>query len=55
MVGVDVDKLFSPLVQHELGIENTIIVKDAKGAQPIRRWLKNWRTARKKVRYTSSS
>ena len=33
---------FTPTVEKELGKENVIVVKDAQGAQPIRRWYKKW-------------
>ncbi len=42
MVGLNVENFFTPLVNASLGADNTVIVKDAKGAQPIRRWYKNW-------------
>lgn len=36
---------FTPAVEAALGNENVIVVKDSKGAQPIRRWHKNWKPA----------
>ncbi|WOH36244.1 sialate O-acetylesterase [Thalassotalea fonticola] len=42
MVGLDVDTFFTPRIIEAFGADNTIVVKDAKGGQPIRRWDKNW-------------
>ncbi len=36
---------FIPAVQAEFGAENVVVVKDAWGGQPIRRWYKNWKLA----------
>jgi len=36
---------FQSLVEAEFGKENVIIVKEAKGGQPIRRWYKKWQSA----------
>jgi len=36
---------FIPAVQAEFGAENVVVVKDAWGGQPIRRWYKNWKPA----------
>ncbi len=36
---------FTPAVEKALGKENVIVVKDAQGAQPIRRWYKEWKPA----------
>jgi len=33
---------FIPALEGEFGKESVIVVKDAKGGQPIRRWYKNW-------------
>ena len=33
---------FLPAVKKAFGEENVIVVKDAMGGQPIRRWYKNW-------------
>ncbi|MCP3972874.1 MAG: hypothetical protein GY720_00105 [bacterium] len=35
---------FIPAVNHALGKENVIVVQDALGGQPIRRWYKEWRS-----------
>ncbi|WP_440875944.1 sialate O-acetylesterase [Thalassotalea sp. PLHSN55] len=42
MVGLNVNQYFTPIVNKHFGADKTIVVKDAKGAQPIRRWYKNW-------------
>jgi len=34
---------FTPAVEAAFGKENVIVVKDAQGAQPIRRWYKKWK------------
>lgn len=34
---------FTPTIESEFGRENVIIVKDASGGQPIRRWYKEWK------------
>ena len=39
------DKVFQPIVEREFGKGNVVIVKDAKGGKPIRRWYKNWKSA----------
>ncbi|TLX71792.1 sialate O-acetylesterase [Labilibacter sediminis] len=36
--------VFQPIVEDEFGSENVIIVKEAKGGQPISRWYKNWKS-----------
>jgi len=36
---------FTPAVESEFGKENVIVVKDALGGQPIRRWYKEWTDA----------
>ncbi len=36
-------KSFTPVIEAELGAENIIVVKDAMGGQPIRRWYRNWK------------
>lgn len=43
MTGLDIDVSFKPAIHHALGAENVTIVKSAKGAMPIRRWVKNWK------------
>jgi len=34
---------FTPTVEAEFGKDNVIVVKDALGGQPIRRWYKKWK------------
>jgi hypothetical protein len=36
---------FTPAVEQAFGKGNVIVVKDAQGAQPIRRWYKAWKPA----------
>ncbi|MFC1497420.1 sialate O-acetylesterase, partial [Verrucomicrobiota bacterium] len=36
---------FLPTVEKEFSAQNVIVVKDAHGAQPIRRWYKKWKPA----------
>jgi len=36
---------FIPAVEKAFGKENVIVVKDAKNAQPMLRWYKNWKPA----------
>jgi hypothetical protein len=43
MGGLKEAKSFTPLVEAEFGKENVIVVKEAVGGQPIRRWYKNWK------------
>lgn len=33
---------FVPMIEKEFGADNVIIVKDAHGGQPIKRWYKQW-------------
>lgn len=42
MVRLDPNLSFAPTVKKTYGEDQVIIVKDAMGAQPIRRWHKNW-------------
>lgn len=42
MAGLDPDLSFTPAVSKKFGAENIIVVKDAVGGQPIRRWYKDW-------------
>ncbi len=44
MVRLDPNQSFIPTLEKELGKENIIVVKDAKGAQPISRWYKKAQT-----------
>jgi hypothetical protein len=45
MVGLNPDESFIPAVEAKFGKEAVIVVKDAQGGQPIRRWYKNWKPA----------
>jgi hypothetical protein len=45
MARLDPKDSFTPTVIMEFGEENVIVVKDAKGGQPIRRWYKKWQPA----------
>ena len=42
MVGLIPEESFTPIIEKKYGKEKIIIVKDAKGGQPIRRWYKEW-------------
>lgn len=37
------DRHFTPLVEERFGKDEVIVVKDAKGGEPIWRWVKNWK------------
>ncbi|NOR75237.1 MAG: serine hydrolase [Draconibacterium sp.] len=43
MQGLRPHESFTPAVEAEFGKENVIVVIDALGGQPIRRWYKNWK------------
>lgn len=43
MNGLDPALSFTPTVQKAFGKDNVIVVKDAKGGLPIRRWYKDWK------------
>lgn len=43
MVGLNPEESFTPILEKEFGKEKVIIVKDALGSQPIRRWYRNWK------------
>ena len=43
MVGLKPEESFTPIIEKKYGKEKIIIVKDAKGGQPIRRWYKEWK------------
>jgi len=45
MQGLRPDSSFIPAVESEFGTDNVIIVFDALGGQPIRRWYKKWKPA----------
>ena len=42
MAGMDPDTSFVPAVQAAFGADNVLVIKDAQGGQPIRRWHKEW-------------
>ena len=42
MVGLNPDLSFTPTVTKGLSADKVIVVKDAAGGQPIRRWYKKW-------------
>ena len=46
MARLDPNKSFTPAVTKEFGRDNVIVVKDAMGTQPIRRWHKKWKPAK---------
>ncbi|MDO9543440.1 MAG: sialate O-acetylesterase [Kiritimatiellia bacterium] len=43
MVGLNPNESFTPTVEVEFGKDNVIVIKDAQGGQPIRRWYKKWK------------
>lgn len=45
MAGLDPNASFTPAVEKEFGADQVIVVKDAQGGQPIRRWFKEWKPA----------
>ena len=45
MAGLKPEESFIPTVEKEFGKENVIVIKDAQGGQPIRRWHKEWKDA----------
>ena len=45
MAGLDPDMSFTPTVREAFGAEHVIVVKDAQGGQPIRRWYNQWKPA----------
>ena len=44
MQGHRPQEAFTPAVEKALGKENVIIIQDAMGGQPIRRWWKEWKS-----------
>jgi hypothetical protein len=46
MAGLDPGVSFIPAVEKAFGKEGVIVVKDAQGGQPIRRWDKDWKPAK---------
>ncbi|MHC4198582.1 MAG: sialate O-acetylesterase [Planctomycetota bacterium] len=45
MAGLNPNVSFTPTVKAALGADEAIVIKDAVGGQPIRRWYKKWRAA----------
>lgn len=45
MAGLNPDLSFTPMVEQHFGKDRVIVVKDAQGGQPIRRWFKGWQAA----------
>lgn len=45
MAGLNPDASFTPAVEKAFGKEHVVVVKDAQGGQPIRRWFKGWKPA----------
>jgi hypothetical protein len=43
MAGLKPEESFTPAVEEAFGRENVIVVKYARGGQPIRRWYKDWK------------
>jgi hypothetical protein len=43
MVGLKPEESFLPEMEAALGKGNVLVVKDAMGAQPIRRWYRDWK------------
>lgn len=43
MQGLDPDLSFTPAVEAAFGKDHVVVVKDAQGGQPIRRWYKGWK------------
>lgn len=43
MVGLRPEESFLPTVEAVFGKNNVLVVKDAVGAQPIRRWYRDWK------------
>ena len=42
MARLDPAETFTPLVKETFGEDQVVVVKHAKGAQPIHRWYRNW-------------
>ncbi len=43
MVGLNPNVSFTPTVKKAFPDDEVIVIKDAQGGQPIRRWFKNWK------------
>lgn len=46
MAGLKPEESFTPAVEAEFGRDGVIVVKDAHGGQPIRRWVPDWTSAK---------
>jgi hypothetical protein len=46
MARLDPKETFTPAVAAEFGADTVIVVKDAHGGEPIRRWYKQWKPAK---------
>lgn len=46
MAGLNPQESFTPTVEQEFGKDNVVVVKDAVGGQPIRRWFREWKDAK---------
>ena len=49
MAGLKPEESFIPTVESEFGKENVIVVKDALGGQPIKRWYKDWKSPERDI------
>ncbi len=45
MAGLKPEESFTPAVETKFGKDHVVVVKDAHGGQPIRRWYKAWKSA----------
>ena len=45
MAGLKPEESFIPRIESEFGPANVVIVKDAHGGQPIRRWYRKWESS----------
>ncbi len=45
MAGMQPEESFTPAVEKAFGKNRVLVVKDAHGGQPIRRWYKDWKAA----------
>jgi len=43
MARLNPEESFTPTINEKFGEENVIVVKDALGGQPIRRWYRDWK------------
>ncbi len=43
MVKLNVEEYFTPLVEEALSGDEIVVVKEAEGGQPIRRWYRDWK------------